>query len=186
VKDAAERPQSEVDVLKFYIWLMVVMTLAVAVLLWKFWSDVDGLQKSLQQGTTMKKTFERLEGQIQGRIGVYRGNKEDIARDAPETWFAMIWRRRGINDASMRLGAWKKPATYVAKGKYVEEQIEMNFDPKAPLPRQSIAEFCHEVEKSSTSLRVIQLEIRRTSKEDYDKDEWSGKSMIGYRHARQD
>ena len=54
------------------------------------------------------------------------------------------------------------------------------------LPRQSIAEFCYEVEKASTRLRIIELELHRTDKENFDKDEWSGKATIGYRHSKTD
>lgn len=186
MKDTEARPPAEMDVLKFYIWLMVVMTLALGGFYWKVWSDVDATQTNLRQGQTWKKDFETMQAEIQGMLNVHRNNKEDIARDAPQTWFSSIWRRRGINDASMQPGAWKVPPSFNARGKYYEEQIDMSFNSKSPLPRQSIAEFCHEIEKSSTRLRIIELDIRRTDKDNYEKDEWAGKVTVGYRHARQD
>jgi hypothetical protein len=187
VKDETARPQSDMDVLKFYIWLMVVMTLMLAgIFWWLVWVKLDETQKNLAHGTAWMKDFAQQQSEIQAMLNVHRNNKEDIARDAPQTWFSSIWRRKGINDASMAPGSWKVPPSFNAKGKFYEEQIDMKFNPRAPLPRQSIAEFCHEVEKSSTRLRIIELTVNRASKDDFDKDEWGGTATIGYRHARQD
>lgn len=187
MKDIADRPQTDMDFLKFYIWLMLVMTLVLAgIFWWLVWMKLEDTEKNLAQGRAWTKDFAQMQSEIQGMLNVHQNNKEDIARDAPETWFSGIWRRKGINDASMRPGPWKVPPSFNAKGRYYEEQIDMNFDPKAPLSRKSIAEFCHEIEKSSTRLRVIELDLRRASKDDFDKDEWGGKATIGYRHARQD
>ena len=186
MKDEAARPTTEMDVLKFYIWLMLIMTLVLAGFLWKFWNDVEDTKASLALGQRLmsegKDTFPKMQTEIQGMLNVHKNNKEDDAREQPNTWFATVWRKRGINDASIIPGAWKS-AAYNAKGKFYEEQIEYGFNPKAPLPRQSIAEFCHEIEKSSTRMRVVELQVRRTDKENFDKDEWAGKVVVGYRHA---
>ena len=187
MKDETARPQSDMDVLKFYIWLMFVMTLMLAgIFWWLVWVKLDDAQTNLAQGKAFMADFAVKQAKIQAMLNVHRNNKEDIARDAPQTWFSSIWRRKGINDASMQPGPWKVPPSFNARGKFYEEQIDMGFNSRAPLPRQSIAEFCHEVEKSSTRLRVIELDIRRSNKDDFDKDEWGGKATIGYRHARQD
>jgi hypothetical protein len=186
VKDEAARPQSEMDVLKFYIWLMVVMTVAIAGFSWYVWNDVEAKRKNLQQGTAWMKELSQQGSEIQAMLTVHKNNKEDIARDSPSTWFSNIWRRRGINDASIVPGPWKIPPTFNAKGKYYEEQIELKFNAKAPLSRQSILEFCYWVEKSSTRQRILVLDVRRSDKENFDKDEWAGGVTIGYRHARAD
>ncbi len=186
MKDEAARPQSEMDVLKFYIWLMVVMTVAIAGFSWYVWSDVEAKRKNLQQGTAWMKDLSQQGSEIQAMLAVHKNNKEDIARDSPQTWFSNIWRRRGINDASVTISPWKIPPTFHARGKYYEEQIELKFNPKAPLPRLSILEFCYWVEKSSTRQRVIELDVRRADKENYDLDGWAGGVTIGYRHARND
>jgi hypothetical protein len=175
------------DFLKFYIWLMVVLTLVLAgIFWWLVWMRLDDVQRNLAQGNAWKNDFAQMQSEIQAMLNVHKQNKEDIARDAPQTWFSTIWRRKGINDAAMVLGTWKNPPTFNAKGRYYEEQIDVNFTGKPPLPRQSIAEFCHEVEKSSTRLRIIELKIHRANHDNFDGDEWGGKATIGYRHARQD
>jgi hypothetical protein len=189
VKDDS-RPQAEMDVLKFYIWLMVVMTVALGGLLWKQWTDLESVQKNLDLGQkTMndkEKGFGVMQSEIKGMLSVYKTNKEDIARDSPQTWFSSAWRRCAIPDASIQLGAWKVPPRSDVKGKYYEEQIDVIFSQKAPLPRQKIAQFCHEIEKSSTRLRIIELEVKRTDRETIERDEWAGKVLVGYRHSRVD
>jgi hypothetical protein len=185
MKDAAERPGSEMDVLKFYIWLMLVMTLALLGFYWSVWNDVDTVRRSIAQGQAWKKEFAKNEAEIGQMLKVYETNNEEQAREAPETWFSTIWRSRGINDASVGMGPWKLPPRFDAKGKYYEEQIDMKFNPKSPLARQSILEFLHKIESSSTRLRVIELDVRRADKDAYD-DKWAGGATIGYRHARTD
>ena len=186
MKDLAARPQSEMDVLKFYIWLMVVMTLALLGALWYATGELDRTRMNLRQGATWKKEFEQQQAEIVAMLNVYEGNKEDIARDSPLTWFGAIWTRRGITNNNMVPGAWRPQPTYNAKGKFFEESIDMGVNAKAPLARQSIVDFCYDIEKSSTRLRILELEVRRTDKDNFDKDEWAGKVTIGYRHARMD
>ncbi len=186
MRDAAAGSRSEMDVLKFYIWLMLVMTVALAAFFWKVWSDLDEVNANLAFGRKSMGEFAQEKREIKGMLDVYTSNKEDVARDAPQTWFSNIWRRCGIPDASMHPGAWRFPADWNVKGKFYEERIDMTFDRRAPLARQAIAQFVHAVEASSTRLRVIELELARTDKEDFEKDQWGGKAVIGYRHAKTD
>ena len=184
MKDETGPAKNELDVLKYFIWLMLVMTLALGVVYWIVRNELQATRANVQSGDAARKEFAQIESEIQSMLNVYRTNKEDIARDSPGVWFSNTWRRRGIPDTSMSPGSWK--SDFNVRGKFYEERIEMAFNPKAPLSRQSIAEFCHEIEKSSTRLRVMELDIRRTNKDDFDKDEWAGKATIGYRHARND
>ena len=186
MKNDAARPTSEMDVLKFYIWLMVAMTLALAAFFWHVWGRLDTTKSNLQQGLRLKKDFEREQAEIQSMLSVYKNNKEDVARDAPMTWFSNVWNRCGINANSLQPGAWRVPPRFDAKNKFYEEQIDMTIPPKSPLPREMIAKFCHEIEKASARLRVLELDVKRADKEGLEKDDWSGKISIGYRHARVD
>jgi hypothetical protein len=181
MRDETGRPQSEMDVLKFYIWLMVVMTVVLAGFFWTVWRDLEDTRQNIKLGQTLSKEFAERQAEIQGMLRVYTTNKEDAARDAPQLWFSTIWQRKGINTNSVNPGSWT--SSFVSKGKYTEERIDMGFNPRAPLPRQQIAEFCHEVEKSSTRQRVLELDIRRVDRENFDKDEWTGKATIGFRHT---
>jgi hypothetical protein len=186
VKDLAARPQSEIDVLKFYIWLMVVMTLALIGALWFASDQLETTKKNLALGVSLKDDFEKQQAEVLGMLNVYRTNKEDVAQHSPFTWFSSLWLKRGVANTSMVPGTWRVPPAYNAKGKYYEESIDMGVNTKAPLPRQSIVDFCYDIEKSSTRLRILELEVRRADMNNYDKDEWAGKVTIGYRHARLD
>ena len=186
MKDIDARPQTEIDVLKFYIWLMVVMTLALLGALWYVWDQRDATEKNYALGQTWKDDFEKQQAEIVGMLNVYRTNKEDVARYSPNVWFPALWTKCGIQNTSMALGQWKVPPTYNNKGKFYEETIDIGVNRKAPLPRQSIVEFCYIIEKSSTRLRILELDVGRTDKDNFDKDEWTGKLTVGYRHARLD
>jgi hypothetical protein len=187
MKDDASGPSSELDVLKFYIWLMAAMTVALGGFYWSVWNDHDAVSRNLDLGRKLMKDFETQSSEIQGMLKVHETNKEDAARDAPNSWFATVWRRKGIPDGSIQPGQWKVPARYDARGKFNEEQIDMQFLSKPQgLAREQIAEFCHEIEKSSTRLRVLELELHRVDKQNLEKDEWAGKALIGYRHPKQD
>jgi hypothetical protein len=186
VKDETARPQSDMDVLKFYIWLMVVMTLALGGFFWHVWSKLDSTRSNLQQGVNSVKEFEIQQAEIQGMLNVYKNNKEDVARDSPMTWFSNIWNRCGINANSLTPTTWKAPPRFDAKGKFYEEQFDIAVNAKTPLTRELVAKFCHEIEKSSTRLRILELTVGRADKDGLEKDDWQGKISIGYRHARLD
>ena len=185
MKDLAARPQSEMDVLKFYIWLMVVMTLALVATLWIASSQLEATKMNLHQGVTWKKDFEQQQAEILAMLNTYKSNKEDVARYSPHTWFSALWTQRGVDKASLNPSNWK-PARFDAKGKYYEEAIDIDIATKAPLPRKSIVEFCYDIEKSSTRLRVLELDVRRTDANNLETDAWAGKVTVGYRHARMD
>ena len=186
MKNEADRPASEMDVLKFYIWLMVVMTLALGGFFWHVWSKLEATRANLQQGSNMVKEFEQEQAEIQSMLHVYGANKEDVARDSPFTWFSNVWNRCGINANSLTPGSWRVPPRLDNKGKFYEESIDMTINTKTPLNREIVAKFCHEIEKSSTRLRLLELKINRADKDGLEKDEWAGKITIGYRHARLD
>ena len=82
-----------------------------------------------------------------------------------------------------QFGAWQEK--FNARGGFEEAFIELKFDNKNPLTRRQIGEFCHEIERESARLRVIQLKLRRAGKKDaYDDDAWSGSVTVGYRKAK--
>lgn len=187
MKDETARPQSEMDVLKFFIWLMLVMTVALGVFIWLIWRDLDATRRNLQQGTAWLKDFQQNASEIQSMMVVHKNNKEDEARSAPNTWFSTIWRRYGIQDFTILSRAWIVPPYRDPRGRFVEERIDMDFPQKptqgSPLPKQSIVEFLHGIEKSSTRQRVIELDLRRVDKDNFDTDAWAGKAMVGYRYV---
>ena len=84
----------------------------------------------------------------------------------------------------MRLEAWE--SKHVTKGNYHEHWIDLKFQTKAPLTRGQIGKFCHEIERASTRLRILELKVKRAGsrKEDFNEDQWSGSVRVGYRQQR--
>ena len=183
MSDEAAAPGDELDVLKVYVWVMLLMSVALAVVLWLMHERATNAKSRVEKGNKKLIEFAEAKQEIQAMINVYKTNKEDEARDTPLTWFSEIWRKRaGILDPSIKFGEWDESPRFDHKGNYYEENISIGFSARAPLPREKIAALCHEIERASTRLRVLELKISRAGKRDQlDGNEWHGKVMIGYR-----
>jgi len=173
----------ELDVVKVYIWVMVVMTVVLLGVVWYTSGQVTDTQKKVASAEKSFTPFAETKQEIQSMLNVYTANREDEARLQPNTWFSRVWQRKGINDQSMRPQAWTEK--FNARGNFDENSIELKFDNKNPLTRQQIGQLCHEIERESTRLRLIELKLRRAGRKDsYDEDAWSGSVVVGYRKAR--
>lgn len=183
MKSDTASPGEELDLIKVYIWVMVAMTAVLAFVVWFTSNQVDKTQKDIRFARSNLVEFAETKQEIRAMLNVYTANKEDEARLQPLTWFSRVWQRKGINDQSIKPGAWQEK--YNAKGNYDENFIELRFDNKAPLTRKQIGELCHEIERQSTRLRLIELKLRRAGRKDsFDDDAWAGSVTVGYRKAR--
>lgn len=175
------RGSDEIDVLRWYIYAMVVMTAALAGLYFFMRSRAEDAMRRVERGHEQLVDHAAAKVEILSMMKVYTTNKEDEARDSPLSWFANLWRKRGIPDASMKPGKWDETPRRDPDG-YEEENISHGFQASNPLTREQIMAFCHEVERASTRLRCIELNISRAGKkDDMESDAWSGKVTIGYR-----
>ncbi len=187
MKNDSAPAAAEMDVLKLFIWFMLVLALGLVGFYVYLRGNVESTTANLATGTKLMKEFQQDQAEIEGMLAVYKNNKEEDARWAPMTWFSTIWNRVGINANSLQPGKWREPPRLDSKGKFYEEQFDIVINPKAPLPREQIARLCHEIEKSSARLRILELHIDRAdNKEGLEKDEWKGKISIGYRYAKTD
>ncbi len=181
MKDDAPAPADELDVLKVYVWVMLVMTVVLAVVVWIFWKKVDNLTYRVQQGRDYMEEMAEAKNEIKAMLNVYKDNREDEAREKPLTWFSAVWRRKGIRDQSIKPLSWRDPPLWNPKGKFYEEQITIQFVSKQPMKRKLIVDFCHEIERASTRLRIIELQLKRPKKDDFEQDNWYGSVVVGYR-----
>lgn len=176
-------PGDELDVVKVYIWVMAVMTVVLAGVVWFTSTQVDDTQKRVATAQKSLAPFAETKQEIQAMLNVYTANREDEARLQPLTWFSRVWQRKGISDQSIRPQAWQEK--FNARGNFDENSIELKFDNKTPLTRSQIGQLCHEIERESTRLRLIELKLRRAGRKDsFDEDAWSGSVVVGYRKAR--
>ncbi len=181
-ESAEPPPVGQADVFKIYVWAMLLPIVILAGLY--FWASdrAEAAEKSVKQGQRLLKKFAEAKSEVNSLLQVYSDNNEEDARYEPFTWFSEIWKRKGIDNASLNLGAWREQPLYVVKGGYYEEQIEIKVVSKKPLEREAIAKLCHEIERQSTRLRILELKLsRKLKKGEYDKNEWSGRIQIGYR-----
>jgi len=179
----SQGPGDELDLIRVYIWVMVAMTLVLGGVVWFTNTQVEDAQKQIAYARRNLVPFSEKKQEINAMLSVYTANKEDEAREQPLTWFSRVWGRKGIEGSSVRPGAWQEK--FNTRGGFDEDFIDLKFDNKHPLTRRQIGEFCHEIERTSARLRVIQLKLRRAGKKDaYEDDAWSGSVTVGYRKAR--
>ncbi len=173
----------ELDLIKVYVWVMVAVTVVACGVVWYMNGRVEETRKRIEYARKSLVPFAEAKQEIVSMLNVYTANKEDEARLQPLTWFSRVWQRKGINDQSVRPGRWLEK--YNSKGNFDENFIELKFNNKSPLTREQIGGFCHEVERASTRLRLIELKLRRAGRKDsYEDDAWSGSVTVGYRKAR--
>lgn len=175
----------EVDALKLYVWVMVIASVAGAGVTWWLARKTAALQKSIEAADEALPELADAKNQIQQMLEAFKKNKEDEARDQPLTWFQARWTAVGIQGPSIQPDAWKVPPDISQDGTYFEEKIGLKFSNRNPLRREQIARFAHEIERSSTRLRILRLELRRNGREDtIANDEWNGGCDVGYRYPR--
>ena len=173
----------ELDLIKVYIWVMLAMTVVLGGVVWLTHSQVAETRDRVEFARRNLAEFEQAKREIRAMLDVYTANKEDEARLQPLTWFSRGWKQKGIDDQSVRPQAWQEK--YNARGNFDENFIELKFDNRNPLTRKQIGELCHEIERASTRLRLLELKLRRAGrKDDYEADEWHGSVTVGYRKAR--
>jgi len=184
VKSDTEGPGEELDLIKVYIWVMIAMTIVLGAVVVYTRSQVEDTQKRIEFARkSCWGDFAETKQEIKAMLNVYTANREDEARLQPLTWFSRVWQRKGISDQSVRPGAWQEK--YNAKGNFDENFIELRFDNRNPLTREQIGTLCHEIERESTRLRLIELKLRRAGRKDsFEEDAWSGSVTVGYRKAR--
>lgn len=175
--------EGEIDALKWYVYGMVAVSVIAAGIVWWFQKQTDALTASVRAAETALADMAEGKHEILEMLKAYKKNKEDEARDQPLTWFQAAWLRKGIPPNCIQPDAWKVPPDISPDGKYVEEKISLKFSSKQPMKREQIAQFLHEVEFSSTRLRVLTLRVVRAGRDEaMEKDEWTGTCDIGYRY----
>jgi type IV pilus assembly protein PilM len=177
-------PAEDFDLIKVYVWVMLAFTVVMAGGLWWTYSSVEATNKRVAAARKSLPKFAEQKREILAMLDVYTTNKEDEARRQPSTWFSRVWQRKGIPNESVRLEAWEEK--FVTKGNYYEQWIDLKFQTKAPLTRAQIGKFCHEIERESTRLRILELKVKRAGKrkEEFNEDQWSGSVRVGYRQQR--
>ena len=174
----------ELDLIRIYIWVMAAMTVALCGVLWYTKVKLDRTEKLVATGQRSLKKFSTDKEEIVAMLGVFESNKEDEARRRPMTWFSRVWQQKQIPEGSIRPEAWD--SKYFSRGNFDEERITLKFDNKKTMSRAQIGGFCHEIERSSQRLRIIELKLSRDSrrKEGLGDSDWYGEVMVGYRKAR--
>jgi len=175
----------EIDALKWFIWGMLVVSVLGGGAIWWFQKQTTALRASIESTKGAMRELAASKGEIVAMVGAFKKNREDVARDQPLTWFSEIWKRKGIDNASMDPDKWKDPPEIAPDGSYVEEKYSIGFKRTNPLRREQIGQFLHDVEHSSSRLRILTLTVSRAGRDEtIEQDEWTGKCEIGYRYPR--
>ena len=184
MSDGEARPgDGEIDALKWYVGGMIVASVLIAGGAWWFQKKATELRASVESAKRSLDEMAAGKHEILAMLAAYKRNKEDEARDEPLTWFQARWKEVGIPDLFIQPDAWKYPADISDDNKYVEEKISLKFSSKNPLKREQIGRFLHNVEHSSSRLRILSLRVVRAGKDEaLAEDSWTGQCEVGYRY----
>jgi hypothetical protein len=105
-------PGDELDLLKVFVWLMLVMTVALAVVWFVVKTKREDAEQLFQSGKRQMAQLAEEKGDIQAMLKVYETNSEDLARNEPLSWFSKIWQSKGITRENIQLGVWRDPPEY--------------------------------------------------------------------------
>lgn len=173
----------EIDALKWYVHVMVIVSVLGAGGIWWLQKRTGEERASLVAARNSLEEVAVSRNEIHAMLAAFKKNKEDEARSDHLVWFQQRWKEKGIADAQISLGKWKMPPEISSDGKYVEEKIDLKFLGKNPLRREQIAQLLHGIESNSTRLRVLRMRVARVGREEnLANDEWSGDCDIGYRY----
>lgn len=179
-KAPAEAPADELDLLKLYFWLLLVLTVALAGV-WLYHRSV--LQDKLALAEDGRRRLAPLAEEkqaVQAMMNVYTTNKEDDATERPLTWFSNAWTRVGIPDSAIKLDPWKEETK--SREGFIQKYATLRFRKQEPLTREQIAKLAHAIEAQSTRIKVIELEMRRAGGREDVTDAWAGELKVGFRY----
>ncbi len=172
-------PRGEVDAVKAFIVVMLVLDVALGVFILitagKL-SDVDRLGLARAKAMAPKMTTTAL--QIQEYLKLIGDSGETTLLTSPERFFGNIYQSVGIDPKQVAVGPQKDSVN--RRDKYTEYSWDLEV---SDITRKQAALFAHGVETSSPKARIIEMTLRRSKKKDAPEDTWDARFKIGYRAA---
>ncbi|MCU0724392.1 MAG: hypothetical protein MUE73_01165 [Planctomycetes bacterium] len=178
--EAASR--TEVDAVKAFIVVMVVLNIALGVFIFITAAKLSEVEtKGLDRARRLCAGqnglgFRAL--QIQEYLKLIADTAETTLLNSPERFFGNIYVRQDIRPEQVTLGPPKE--TKNIRDKYTEVYWDIEI---TGISRQQATLFAHGVEANSPKAKVIELSIRRVKKKDAPEDQWDARYKVGYRIA---
>lgn len=181
--DASASPADDGDMLKVYVYGMLALAAVGGGLIWWGRGEIEAARRTVGNAKAKLPEMAQHQREIEAMLAVFERNKEDEAKTAPITWFTSIWQRKGVQKDQILPGEWKQADG--PDGSCWEDRFTLKFSDKQPMTRAQIGNFLHEVERSSTRMRVLEMSIQRSGKkENIEQDIWQGNCMVGYRRPK--
>ncbi len=174
----AEGAGKEVDAVKGFIFVMIVLILALGVLLIITMSQVDKVDTAIARTRSTARTLARTAREIQGYLKLISESGDKLLIDNPERFFKSIYAQPdvGISDDQVDLTENRPRVNH--RQNYTEISWDLSFD---RVSLKQVTQFLWGVENKSPKARTLQVSVRREKKQG--PETWKADASIGFRIA---
>ncbi|MHC4470897.1 MAG: hypothetical protein ACYS99_08015 [Planctomycetota bacterium] len=175
-KDLSDQPRQEVDAVKGFIVVMIVLIMALGVFIVITMGKLSDYEQSIDTAKKVARTLGKKCFDIQAYLNLMKESGDTILIQSPERFFGQFYTKAGVDTSQVTLS--DKKDTYNRKDKYTEIYWDLDI---REINREQAAQFLWGVENRSPKARTLQVSMRRNKKKG--EDVWDGRFRIGYRVA---
>ena len=182
-KNKAEKdpdaPKPEVDAVKGFIFVMIILTVALGVFQFVKSGELSEVENDLRSARANGPRVRDMSNEIQAYLDLIRNSEETVLLKNPETFFKNIYSSNDVRAPDKDVTVGKKEDQRNAKDRYTEYYWDIDI---RNLDRRAVAAFMWWVENKSPKAKSIDVLVRRQAKKD-ETEVWDGRFRIGYRIA---
>jgi hypothetical protein len=171
-----DQPRQEVDAVKGFIVVMVLLILALGVFIVITMGKLSDYEKSIDSAKRVARDMAKKCFAIQAYLNLMKESGDTMLIKSPERFFGQFYTRAGVDTAQVTLS--DKKDNYNRKDKYTEVYWDIDI---RDIDRNQATQFLWGVENRSPKARTLQVSMRRNKKKG--EDIWDGRFRIGYRVA---
>jgi len=178
-KDSAE-PKQEVDAVKGFIVVMVLLIIALGVFIVITMKQLEVVEQkvAIARNNVVRMGLKSLE--VRSYLRLIKDSEERLLINFPERFFGRIYQSPEISIAPSQVTLGAKKDTLNRKMKYREFFWDLDI---RDITRKQATLFLHGVENDSPKAKIIEVSLRRARKKDAPPDTWDAHFKIGYRVA---
>jgi hypothetical protein len=179
-KDDPATPRAEIDAVKGFIVVMLVLIVALGVFIVITKNELSEYETAIAQSKPQVRKLGTDSLKVRAYLDLIKGSKETVLQNYPEQYFGNIYRSSdiGIPQGRVKLDGPKSERNN--REKYTEISWELDFE---DVDRKQATLFLYGVEKNSPKARIIEISLRRNRKKDARPDSWDANFSVGYRVA---
>ena len=175
-KDKNAAPRAEVDAVKGFIFVMIILILALGVFTVITNNQLADYEQVLQTTKRYTRSFADQANDIRAYLKLMQDSEDTQLRKYPINFFGSIYTQPDIGIPQSDVTTRPMKDTKVRNEGYTEYYWELNIK---KIDRTQAARFLWGVENKNPKAKTIEIRMRRDEKQG--EDAWKGDFRIGYR-----